>query len=72
MQDGTYPTIMLRHDSETFFQRSFVVSGSHPLVQIVYECEVGIVQMLGLLHDADAPIEIGGESILQVVKIGNG
>lgn len=64
---GTYQSVVLGHDTESFFERCFLILGSHPFVQIVDNCQVGIVQVACFLHDAYAPVEVGGETVLQVV-----
>ena len=58
---------MFRHDAETFFQRGFMVAGSHPFVQIINESKPGVVQALGFFHNTDAPVKVGRETVLQVV-----
>lgn len=64
---GTYQSVVLRHDTESFFERRFLVLGSHPFVQIVDNRQVSVVQVACFLHDAYAPVEVGGETVLQVV-----
>ena len=63
-----YQTVILRHNAETFFTRGFPVLGSHDRVQLVYYREAGIVQRVCLFHDADAPVKVGGEAVLQVIR----
>ncbi len=46
---------------------AFLVLGSHALFQIVDEGEMGIVQRACLFHHPDAPVEVGGEAVLQVI-----
>ncbi len=50
-----------------FFEGCFLVLGGHSLFQIVDDGEVGIVQSTCFLHHPDAPVEVGGEAVLQVV-----
>ena len=57
-----------QYEPETFFKRGFPVLGSHAFVQIVYYREAGIVQRVCLFHDADAPVKVGGEAVLQVIR----
>ena len=57
----TYQPVMFCHDAESFFERSLPVLGGHTFVK------VRIVQCAGFLHDADAPVEVGGITELQVV-----
>ena len=63
----TYQPVMFCHDAESFFERSLPVLGGHTFVKIVDDCQVRIVQCAGFLHDADAPVEVGGITELQVV-----
>ena len=64
---GTHQPVMPRHDVEAFAQGCLPVLGGHPFFQIVDEGEMGIVQGPCLLHHPDAPVEVGGEAVLQVV-----
>ena len=68
MYRGTAPSIMLCHNAESLFEGCFPVPGGHALVQIVYYREAGIVQRVCLFHDADAPVKVGGEAVLQVIR----
>ncbi len=63
-----YQTVVLRHDAETFSKGGFLVLRRHALVQIVDYREMRVVQRLCLFHDADAPVEVGGKAVLQVVR----
>ena len=65
---GACQAVVLCHNAETFLQRGFPVPGSHSLVQIVYYRKAGIVQRVRLFHDADAPVKVGGEAVLQVIR----
>ena len=64
---GTHQSVMPRHDAEAFAQGCLPVLGGHSLFQIVDEGEMGIVQGPYPLHHPDAPVEVGGEAVLQVV-----
>ena len=67
MSHCTYQPVMFCHDAESFFERSLPVLGGHTFVKIVDDCQVRIVQCAGFLHDADAPVEVGGITELQDV-----
>ena len=66
---GTHQSVMPRHDAEAFAQGCLPVLGGHSLFQIVDEGEMGIVQGPCLLHHPDAPVEVGGEAVLQLSLI---
>src|SRR3712207_3956439 len=68
MRQRARPSVMFHHDAETFFQRSAAVAGSHSFVEVIDYGDVRMVQQSGFLHDADAPVYIGREAILQVVR----
>ena len=59
--------VVCSHDTESFFERRFPVAGSHSFVQIVDNRQVGIMERTRFLHDADAPVEVGGEAVLHIV-----
>lgn len=67
-----YRPVVSRHNPEAFRERCFAVFRRHPFLQIIYEDEAGVVQGLGLLHYSDAPVEVGRETVLQVVWLGQG
>ena len=49
-----------------------MVLGSHTFVQIIDESKPSVVQALGFFHDTDAPIEVGGEAVFQVIQMLHG
>ena len=61
--------VVCSHDTESFFERRFPVAGSHSFVQIVDNRQVGIMERTRFLHDADAPVEVGGKAIVQIVGL---
>lgn len=67
MRHGSNQPVMLCHDPKSFFEGCFLIPGSHSLLQIVDDCQVGIVQSTCFLHDADAPVEICRKAILQII-----
>ena len=69
MYRGTDPSIMLCHNAESLFEGCFPVPGGHALVQIVNDCQVSVVKGMRFLHDADAPVEVSGEAVLQVIPV---
>ena len=70
--NGIEPAVVLYHDVEAFPQRGLVVAGGHALVQVVDEGQMGVVDRMGLLQDADAPVEIGRKTVVQVVGLDQG
>lgn len=68
MENGTGCSIVVRHNTEAFAKRCFVVPGGHSLVQIVDKYQVGIMQGPCFLHYTDTPVEIGGKAVLQVIR----
>lgn len=68
----TEPAVVLHHDVEAFLQRGLVVAGGHALVQVVDECEVGVVDRMGFLQDTDAPVKISRKAVVQVVGLDQG
>lgn len=68
MENGTGCSIVVRHNTEAFAKRCFVVPGGHPFVQIVDKYQVGIMQGPCFLHYTDTPVEIGGKAVLQVIR----
>ena len=64
---GTHQSVMPRHVAEAFAQGCLPVLGGHSLFQIVDEGEMGIVQGPCLLQHPDAPVDVGGVAVLQVV-----
>ena len=69
MYRGTDPSIMLCHNAESLFEGCFPVPGGHALVQIVNDCQVSVVKGMRFLHDADAPVEVSGEAVLQIIRL---
>lgn len=69
MYRGTAPSIMLCHNAESLFEGCFPVPGGHALVQIVDDCQVSVVQSTCFFHDADAPVEVSGETVLQIIRL---
>ena len=53
MENGTGCSIVVRHNTEAFAKRCFVVPGGHSLVQIVDKYQVGIMQGPCFLHYTD-------------------
>ncbi len=68
--DGLHRAVMAAHDAETLAQGGTVVARGHPFVQVVDEREAGVVEHRALLHHADAPVEVGGETVAEVVGDG--
>ena len=67
VRHGAEPSVVLHHDAETLPERGVAVACGHAFRQVVDERQAGVVQRLGLLHDADAPVEVGGVAVAQVV-----
>lgn len=59
MEKGGNMPVILRHDAVTLFQRCFVVGRGHPLIQVIDQCEAGVMDGGYFLHHTDAPVKIG-------------
>lgn len=74
VSDGGQCPVVLPHDSEAFEQRFLMILGGHALVEVVTYDAVcmmcGLLQLIGFLQDADAPIEVGREAVLHIVTDG--
>ena len=68
--DGLHRAVVAAHDAETLAKGGTVIARGHPFVQVVDEREAGVVEHRTLLHHADAPVEVGGETVAEVVGDG--
>ena len=71
-KECTHPSIVLLHDPVALFQGGFVVLCSHAFFQVIDYGEVGMVQVPGILHYPDAPIEISREAVAEIIGFGQG
>jgi len=69
-QGGLHVAVVAAHDAEALGEGGAVVARGHAFVEVVDECEAGVVQRLALLHHADAPVEVGGKAVAEVVGHG--
>ena len=69
---GRDGAVVAAHDVEAFDERGAVVARGESLVEVVHQCQVGVMQVPGLLHDADAPVEVRREAVAQVIVRGDG
>lgn len=67
VRHGTYQSIVLRHDAEAFPQGSLLVLRRHTFFQIIDKREMRVMQRPRFFHDADAPVEVGGEAVLHIL-----
>ena len=67
--------IVLCHDAETFFEGCLVVGSGHAFAQVVgkrlVHIDVPHAPTFALLHAADAPVEVGGKAVGQIVWKGD-
>ena len=45
------------------------MAGGHPFIQVINENQVGVMNHIRLFHHADAPVEVGGKLVLEVVRL---
>ena len=64
---STYQSVVLCHNPEAFPQGSLLVLRRHTFFQIVDKREMRVMQRPRFFHDADAPVEVGGEAVSHVV-----
>src|SRR5574344_758890 len=69
---GTWYAVVFAHDMETLFRGLLVISGGKAFIQIVGKHRMGVIERFGFLHHADTPVEVGAETVLQVVWLGQG
>ena len=65
--DGWQGAVVATHQAEALDERGTVVAGGHALLQIVGYGEGKMHEVVCLLHDADAPVEVGRETECGVV-----
>ena len=57
------------HDAESFQKRCLMILCRHAFCQIINQDKVSIVKSTCFFHDADTPIEIRRETILQIIRL---